>query len=49
MEQSKFTKAAGELVGAGYAKLANDSLNSAENSILDLLNQRCLPADGWSD
>jgi O-phospho-L-seryl-tRNASec:L-selenocysteinyl-tRNA synthase len=49
MEQNKFTKAAGELVGPGYAKLANDSLNSAENSILDLLNQRNLPAEGWPD
>jgi len=33
----------------GYAKLANDSLNSAENKIMDLLNHRSLPAEGWSD
>jgi hypothetical protein len=49
MEQSKFTKAAADLVGLSYAKLANDNLNSAENSIMDLLHQRSLPTEGWSE
>jgi len=36
-------------VGTSYAKISNDNLNSAENRILNLLNQRCLPEEGWPD
>lgn len=36
-------------MGTSYAKISNDNLNSAENRILNLLNQRCLPEEGWPD
>lgn len=40
-----FAKAA-EIVGKGYAKISEDSVNTVENAIMDLLNHRAIPKEG---
>jgi len=37
-KSSDFIKAVAEIVGPGYAKIANDNLNSTENLFTNLLN-----------
>jgi hypothetical protein len=37
-KSSSFTKAISEFVGAGYAKVATDSLLTSENQIITLLS-----------
>ncbi len=49
VESSKkdfFAKAI-ELVGKGYARVSEDSVNTVENQIMDLMNQRAVPKEGW--
>lgn len=43
MERKDFFAKAAEIVGAGYAKISEQSVNSSENQIMDLLNHRALP------
>jgi O-phospho-L-seryl-tRNASec:L-selenocysteinyl-tRNA synthase len=45
----EFTKSTEQFVGAGYAKVASDSLKSTENQIQSLLAHRAMPQHGWSD
>ena len=49
MVESKkdFFAKAGEIVGKGYAKVSEDSVNTMENQIMDLLNHRAIPKEGW--
>jgi O-phospho-L-seryl-tRNASec:L-selenocysteinyl-tRNA synthase len=48
-KDSKFTKYAAEFVGENYAKLASDSLLTTERKIHNLMTQRTMPDQGWSD
>jgi O-phospho-L-seryl-tRNASec:L-selenocysteinyl-tRNA synthase len=43
-----FSKAA-EIVGSSYAKISEESVNSSENRILDLLNHRALPKEPFDE
>jgi O-phospho-L-seryl-tRNASec:L-selenocysteinyl-tRNA synthase len=44
-----FFQKAAEIVGKGYAKISEDSVNTVENAIMDLLNHRAIPKDGWDE
>jgi hypothetical protein len=44
-----FFAKASEIVGKGYAKIAEDSVNTVEKSIMELLDHRALPEHGWDD
>jgi O-phospho-L-seryl-tRNASec:L-selenocysteinyl-tRNA synthase len=47
VEKKDFFAKASEIVGKGYAKISEDSVNTVENQIMDLLNHRAIPRDGW--
>ncbi len=43
-----FAKAA-DIVGKGYAKIAEDSVNTVDRSIMELLDHRALPEHPWDE
>lgn len=45
MEKKDFFSKAAEIVGQNYAKIAEESINSSENKIMDLLNHRAIPKE----
>lgn len=45
MEKKDFFAKASEIIGVGYAKLSEQSVNSSENQIMDLLNHRAVPQE----
>jgi hypothetical protein len=49
VEKSDFFSKAAEIVGVGYAKLAHDSVNTAEKQIMELLNHRAMPVEPFKE
>ena len=47
VDKKDFFSKAADIVGKGYAKISEDSVNTVENQIMDLLNQRAIPKEGW--
>jgi hypothetical protein len=48
MENQEFFKAAGKIVGVDYSKLSQESVQTSEKQIINLLNQRAMPEEPWS-
>eukprot|EP00347_Sterkiella_histriomuscorum_P002421 403368218 len=47
--ENTFFEKASEIVGVGYAKLAQQSVQTSENLIMDLLNHRSVPKEGFDE
>ena len=46
---SKNLKLCQDLIPKSYVDLAENSINSTENLLTNLLSHRCLPESGWDD
>ena len=49
MDKKDFFAKAAEIVGKNYAKLSEDSVNSVDNQIMDLLNHRAMPVEPFDE
>ena len=49
MQNEKNLELAAKLIGKGYSEIAEEALNSFSSKIRNLLAQRRLPEDGFSD
>ncbi len=49
MDKKDFFAKASEIVGQGYAKISEQSVNSSENQIMDLLNHRAIPKQPFDE
>ena len=46
-ENVAFFGKAAEMVGKGYAKIAQESVKTVERQVMDLMNHRAMPVEGW--
>lgn len=49
MERKDFFGKVSEIVGVGYAKISEESVNSSENRIMDLLNHKAIPKEPFDE
>jgi len=49
MEKKDFFAKASEIVGVGYGKISEQSVNSSDNLVMDLLNHRAVPKQPFDE